>query len=185
MRSIIGHFSRSPIRFRLRSMRAGGPGRPVDRFILARLEAKGLSPSPRADERTLIRRATFDLIGPAPDTRRSRRVRGRHRSGRIRTRDRSAAGLAALRRAMGAILARRGPLCRHQGIRPVSGRQFPLGLYLSRLCHRRLQSRPALRPIPDRTDRGRPACRPQTAESRWRPWGFSRWAAGSWATSTT
>ncbi|HEY0456689.1 MAG TPA: PSD1 and planctomycete cytochrome C domain-containing protein, partial [Verrucomicrobiae bacterium] len=39
---------------------------PVDSFILARLEAKQLTPSPRADKRTLIRRATFDLLGLPP-----------------------------------------------------------------------------------------------------------------------
>ncbi len=36
---------------------------PVDAFILAKLEQNGMKPSPRADKRTLLRRATFDLIG--------------------------------------------------------------------------------------------------------------------------
>ena len=42
------------------------PANGIDRFILARLEKEGLAPSPEADQITLLRRASLDLIGLPP-----------------------------------------------------------------------------------------------------------------------
>src|SRR5262249_16923850 len=39
---------------------------PIDALVAANLESTGLNLSPRADKRTLIRRAFFDLIGLPP-----------------------------------------------------------------------------------------------------------------------
>ena len=46
--------------------RAEWPANPLDRFVLAKLEASGLHPSPRADRFTLVRRVYLDLIGLPP-----------------------------------------------------------------------------------------------------------------------
>ncbi len=45
------------------------PKNPIDNFILARLEKENLRPSREADQRTLIRRLSFDLTGlpPSPE----------------------------------------------------------------------------------------------------------------------
>jgi mono/diheme cytochrome c family protein len=42
---------------------------PVDAFIMQKIEEKGMVPSPAADKMTLLRRATYDLIGlpPSPE----------------------------------------------------------------------------------------------------------------------
>jgi hypothetical protein len=45
---------------------AAWPRTAMDHFILAKLEDHGLLPSPPADKRTLIRRASYDLIGLPP-----------------------------------------------------------------------------------------------------------------------
>ena len=61
-----GRFSRS------QAAAAGGasdgawPQTPIDRFILAELEKRGLAPSPPADQAHAARRLTFDLIGLPP-----------------------------------------------------------------------------------------------------------------------
>ncbi len=39
---------------------------PIDRFVLARLEAQGIRPSDEADKRTLLRRLSLDLTGLPP-----------------------------------------------------------------------------------------------------------------------
>jgi cytochrome c553 len=46
--------------------RTDWPRRPLDRFVLNRLEAEGLEPTTEADRRTYIRRLSLDLIGIPP-----------------------------------------------------------------------------------------------------------------------
>jgi hypothetical protein len=45
---------------------SGWSANPIDRFVRARLRKHGLEPANPADKRTLIRRASFDLIGLPP-----------------------------------------------------------------------------------------------------------------------
>jgi cytochrome c553 len=65
------HWSWQPIRPQIPPpvRDANWPRDPLDRFILNKLDDKGLSPAAPADRRTLLRRLSFDLIGlpPAPE----------------------------------------------------------------------------------------------------------------------
>ena len=90
---------------------------PVDRFVLAKLEEKGLTPAAPADRRTLLRRITFDLIGLPPTAAEAAAFEADRSPRRLRRGRRPAAGLAAVRRAVGPLLARRGPVRGHQGVR--------------------------------------------------------------------
>ncbi len=62
------HWAFQPIRKpSLPVVASGGWSRtPVDHFVLAKMEAANLSPSPEASRRTLIRRLYFDLVGIPP-----------------------------------------------------------------------------------------------------------------------
>lgn len=62
------HWAFEPPKFEaLPAVRDGGWARgPIDRFVLARLEAAGLKPEPEADRNQLIRRATLTLTGLPP-----------------------------------------------------------------------------------------------------------------------
>ena len=61
-----GRFNPSADRSRRRLPIPAWVRNPIDAFVLAHLEAKGIAPAPEADKATLIRRATYDLLGLPP-----------------------------------------------------------------------------------------------------------------------
>lgn len=60
------HWAFQPIRRPTIPVAQASVGSQLDHFVHSKLRASKLSPSPRADRRTLIRRATFDLTGLPP-----------------------------------------------------------------------------------------------------------------------
>jgi hypothetical protein len=61
-----GAASGMPALWSLQPLRKPRPGESIDTFIQARLREKGLSMSPPADRRTLLRRAYYDVTGLPP-----------------------------------------------------------------------------------------------------------------------
>ena len=135
---------------------AAWPVNPIDSFILEKLEAKGLKPSPVEEKRTLVRRAYVDLVGYKPTYRRGRGIRQRSLARCLGSADRPPASLAAIRRALGPALDGRGAFRRGQSDVGSHQPRVSLCVAVSRLDHRCGQSRRALRPLREAATRGRP-----------------------------
>src|SRR5690606_39024628 len=61
------HWAFQPVREPAVPDLPGGAGHPLDAFVRARLVEAGLTPSPEADRRTLLRRLSYTLTGLPPD----------------------------------------------------------------------------------------------------------------------
>ena len=130
---------------------------PLDRFVLARLEDAGLSPAEEAD-----RRIPRPARGPRPDRPAARSghprdLPRRHGRRRLRATRGPAPLLGPLGRAPLPLLARRRPLRGHPR---HPQRQLPGDVRLPGLGHQGVQPEPAVRRVHGRTDRRRPAGRP-------------------------
>ena len=163
-----------------------GTGSPIDAFIDGR--HRRARPGPVAQGRPADpdppRHVRPDR--PAADARGGRRLPRRcpTRPRGVRRGRRPTARLAPLRRALGAALARRGPLRRHQGIRLHRGDEVSLFLHLSRLGRRGVQRGHALRHSSSSTSSPPTGCPPRATTATSRRWASSRSAGGSSRTRT-
>ena len=126
---------------------------PIDRFLEKARVDRGLKAAPRADRRTLVRRAYLDLLGLPPTPAQVAAFVADDAPDAWERLDRQAARLAALRRALRPALARRGALRRLRRLRVR--RASAQRVALSRLRHQVVQRRQALQPVPHRADRRR------------------------------
>ena len=149
---------------------------PIDAFVLAKLEAKGLAARAAGRSRRAHPARLLRPDRPAADAGGGRRVRRRHVAERVREAGRPAAGLAALRREVGPALARRGPLRRDERLR--ARRPQAVRLAVSRLRHPVVQRRQAVRPVHPRTARRR-RDRPATTRTRSSPPASTASASGT------
>ena len=115
---------------------------PIDRFVLARLEAEGIQPSPEAEKTTLIRRLSLDLIGLPPTPAEVEQFVSDDNPKAYEKASRSLVAFAALRRKMGAALAGSGALRRQRRFR--NRRPSPARLALPPLGHQRAQPQHAV-----------------------------------------
>ena len=90
---------------------------PIDAFILAKLEARRWQPAPPAERGEWLRRVTFDVTGLPPSPEEIAAFENDRSPARRGAGRRPTAGQPAIRRAMGAALAGRGPLRRDRGLR--------------------------------------------------------------------
>ena len=153
------HWAFQPVRSGRRSGRQGSRAGSATRSTPSSWRGSrpaACSPSPEADRATLIRRLSFDLTGLPPTPEEVERVPERSLARRLRAARRSPAGQPAVRRALGAALARPGAVRRHRRLRVRPGPAQRLAV--PRLGRREPESRHALRsvrPAPARRRRDR------------------------------